>query len=123
MRSLASRDFDEPVRVRTVLRPDYQDQVRPGRNGLHGHLPVLGGVTNVGTCGRNDLRESLLQAVDDRCGVVQAERGLRDVDNAIRLYAFEGVDIFYAGYQVHRVGRLAESARHFVMVAMPDQND
>ena len=69
----------QPLAVRAVLAAQHEHQV--GLLGEHadGLLAVLRGVADVVLRRGGDLREPLLQPVDDAVGVVDAERRLREV--------------------------------------------
>ena len=69
-------DLDEAVRVGGVGGADDEDELALRGQGLDGLLAVGGRVTDVVGLGPDRLRELLLQAGDDRAGLVDREGGL-----------------------------------------------
>src|SRR3712207_7533331 len=70
---------------------------RPPRSTLFPYTTLFrsvgGGVADVVGARPDDPREALAQAGDDRGGLVDRQRGLRDVGHALRVLDLEGVHV------------------------------
>jgi len=86
-------------------------------------LPVGRGVTDVFRERAADVRVLLAKRRDDCLGVAEAESGLREVSDAMvrgDVQLFDLADVFD---DVRAVGRFAEGADDFVVIAVTDQDD
>ena len=84
-----ARDVDEPVGVRRVARADHQHEVAALGHLLDGELAVRGGVADVVGARPGDRREALAQPGDDRAGLVDRERRLREVGDPLGIVDLE----------------------------------
>jgi len=83
MRAKIFGDFDKSVRVRAVFRTDNQHEVRFLRDAFYCNLSILGGVADVLRSRTFNVRELLLQGLNDIFCFVKAERCLSQVCNTI----------------------------------------
>ena len=75
-------------------------------------------------CGADDRREALAEDRDDRGGVVDRQRRLRDVGELLRRVRLEGAGVGLGLDQRDRARRqLAHGADHLRMAGMADQHD
>ena len=120
----ASADLAQAVGVRAVAGPDHQHHVDLVGERAHGGLAVLGGVADVAGVGADDGRKAPPQRRDDVAGVVDGQRGLRDVGElAAGRPAPPPRRPSSERDEMHRAGHLAERADHLRMAVMADQHD
>ncbi len=101
---MLARDLDQPVRVGRVARADHEHEIALRRELLDGRLAVGRRVTDVVGPGADDRGEALAQPVDDRAGLVDRQRRLRDVGDPARVGDVEAVDILL-GLDEHDAAR------------------
>src|SRR3954465_4982630 len=88
-----ARDLHEPVGVRRVLGADHQHEVALVGHLLDRRLTVGRGVADVVGARPGDRGELLAQPVDDRAGLVDRQRRLRDVGDLVGIVDVERVDV------------------------------
>ena len=118
-----ARHLDEADGVRRVARADDQHEIALGGELLDGRLAVRRGVTDVVGARPGDVREALAQLVDDRARLVDRERGLRDVGDAVGIGDLERVDVVLGLDQDDVLGRLAHRALDLLVAAVADEDD
>ena len=97
-------DFNQTLGIRAVFRSDDKEQLAQRRDGLDGHLPILGCVANVLRMRSFDERETLLQFFDDTRCFVQAERGLSQVGDFGRVRDLDRAGVGH-GFDEHHMFR------------------
>ena len=90
---------------------------------LDGRLAVRRGVADVVGAGTGDAREALAQPGDDRAGLVDRERGLRDVRDLLGILELERVDVGLGLDEDDVVGRLAHRALDLLVAGVADEDD
>ena len=118
-----ARHVDEALRVRGVRRADHEHQIDLARERLDGRLAVRRRVADVVLGGTDDRREAALQGGDDAGRLVDRERCLGEVRQALAARLRETSDILDGLHEHDRVGRLAHRADHFLVPGVADQED
>ncbi len=123
VRAQVARDLDQPVRVGAVVGAHDQQQIALGGNVFHRRLAVLRRVTNVLRVRPLDVGEALAQRFDHVRGLVQAQRGLRQIGDAIRIGHVQVVHVFGRIHHLRHQRSFAQRADDFVVIAMSDQDE
>jgi hypothetical protein len=118
-----ARGVDEAIRVRAVARAEDEQEVDLGQHRLDRALAVRRRVADVVLRRALDSREPPPQGRDDRRRVVDRERRLRQVGEAIGLRRLDALRILERLDEEDRVGRLARRADHLLVPRVPDQDD
>ena len=118
-----TRHLDEPVRVGRVGRADHEEQVDLREQLLHRPLAIGGRVADVLALRPADLREAALQHLDDLRGLVDRERGLRDVGERRVLRQCQPLGVLDGLDERDRLRRLADRADDLLVAGMTDQHD
>ena len=116
-------DLGQPPAVRAVLAPQHEHQVGLGRQVADGFLTILGRVADVVLGGIGDVGELFPERGDHDVGVVDAERGLGQIGDLVRVGDGEPLDVLGGFDQDHLVGSLAHGADDFVVSLVADQDD
>src|SRR5579863_1821832 len=116
-------NLDQPLRVGTVGRAYHQNQLAELRNAFDGHLAVLGRIADILRFRSANHGESFFQTRDDIFGFIQTQRRLSEVGNMRRVVDVEGVHVFDRFDEDHLRRRLAQSADHFVVILVADQDN
>src|ERR1700686_518641 len=89
---------------------------------FHRNLPVFCGIANI-LCSRSlDIRKAHLQCRDDVLGLVEAQSGLSEVSNPVRIRNRNRCRLLWRAYDLRHDRSLAERSNYFVLVAMPDKH-
>ncbi len=112
----------QAVGVRAVGRAHHQHQVCLAGHVLDRNLAVFGRVTDILGVRALDVREALLQGVDDVPGFVQAEGGLSEIGDAVRVGNLQRPDLLDAVDNLGNLRGLTEGADDFIVVEVADQD-
>ena len=123
VRAEIARDLDKTVGVGAVFRTDDEEEISFRSYLLDRDLAVLGGVANILRGRTFDVGEFLLQRGDDVFGFVEAERGLREIRDAIGIGHGERLDLLRASDNLRDKGSLAEGSDNFVVVMVADEDE
>ena len=122
-RSEIARDLGQAVGVRRVVRTDDEHDVGAARHLLDRILAVLGRVADVLSGRPLDRGEPFAEGLDDLVGLVDRQRGLRQVGQVVgvghlhRSRLLDGLD------QDRPSGRLARGPDDLLVPGVPDQHD
>ncbi len=123
VRAALAGHLDQPVRVRGVRRADHQHQIALLRERLHRDLPVGSRVTDVVGLRPDDVRELLLEPLDDSRGLVEREGRLGDVRDVVGILELELVDLL-GGFDEDDVVRgLAGRPLDLLVALVADEDD
>ena len=118
-----ARDVDEAVGVRRVLRADHQHEVALLGHLLDGELAVGRRVADVVGARPGDRGEPLAQPADDRGRLVDRQRRLREVGDALGVLDLERVDVGLGLDEHDRAGHLAHRALDLLVAGVADEHD
>ena len=121
--AFAAGDLDEPLRVRRGLGAGDEHDVGLARDRAHGVLAVRGGVADVVRCRTTQRREALAQPVDDLVGLVDRERRLRQVRDALGVRRLDAVGLPRRPRRAGSAGRLAGRPLDLLVAVVADQED
>src|SRR5580704_3945819 len=121
-RTTHPRDLDQPVRIRALLRADHQYGVADLDQLLDCILAVLRRVADVVGLRRLHRGETLLERLHYLARVVDAERGLGDGRDMRGIFDLDGARLGDGSDQHHFAGGDAQSALHFLVARMADEN-
>jgi len=116
-------DLDEPVRVRAVHGADHEQEVDLREHRLDRVLAVRRRVADVLFPGAGEAGKPPAQDRDDLCGVVDRERGLRQVGEPLRLGRPDVLGLRRRLHEQDRGRGLAERPLDLVVPGMADQED
>src|SRR3954451_16037436 len=118
-----ARDVDEALGVGGVLGADDQHEVAHRGHLLDRRLAIRRGVADVVRAGPGDARELLTQAVDDGARLVDGQRRLGDVRDALGIADLERVDVRLGLDEDDVLGRLAHRALDLLVARVADEDD
>src|SRR6185369_11562332 len=116
-------DFHQPVRIRAVLRADHQHQVGLFGHVLYRYLPIFRGVADVLSVRSFDVRELLLEGLNDVFCFVEGKRGLGEVGDTVWVWNVEEVDGLRRTHNLGDSRGLAQSADNFVVIQVTYQDE
>ena len=123
VRSQIARDFDQTIRIRTVVRANDQQQIALGRDVLHRGLAVLRRIADVLRVRPFDVGKTLAQRLDHVRGFVEAQRGLGQIGYAVRIGHVQVVHIFGRIHHLRDQRSFAQRADDFIVIAMADEDE
>jgi hypothetical protein len=115
-------DLDQTVGVGAVRGANDENEVSIVGDIADGHLAVLRGVADVLRVRPGDVGVLGLEGVDDVAGLVERERGLREVSDTIGVRHLKGFDVGDVRDDLGDIGRFAEGAFDLVVVAVADED-
>ncbi len=116
-------DLRQAVGVRGVLGADHQEHVHPRGDRLHGVLTVLGGVADVLARRAFDPGEPVAQDLQDLVGLVDRQRGLREVGEVARVRDLHGPGLRRALDQDGALRGLPCGADDLLVPGVSDEHD
>ncbi len=117
------RDLAQPIRIRAVRRADNEDNIDNLCEFPRRSLAILRCVADVLGVGADDRREAGLQRFDDGARIVDAEGGLGDKGELVRVGDLEPHDLFRRRDQMHAAVNSPHRADDFRVSGMSDQDD
>ncbi len=116
--------FPQALRVGGIGRAHHHHGVDHGGDPLHHLLAVGGGVADVFLVRSNQRREARLQRLHDLAGVIDRERGLRDVGEVAGIARREARNLLDRLQQGDGAGgQLPDRSHNFRVAGMADQHD
>src|SRR6202522_92137 len=116
LRTKVARNFNQTIRVRTVFRAHDQEQIRFGSDLLHRDLTIFCGVADILRGRALDIGELSAEGRDDVFCFVEAERGLGEKSDAIRIGDGQILDLLRRADYLRNQRSLTERSDDFVVI-------